>query len=339
MRVLVTGGAGFIGTNLVHELIRRSEVSFVTVLDALTYAGNRINLEDIADLAKFRFIKADIRNFEETHRIIDESNCDYVFHLAAESHVDRSITGPAEFVETNVLGTFNLLEACRDTWPTGYDGKRFVHVSTDEVYGSLGADGCFTEDSPYAPRSPYSASKAASDHLVQAYFHTYGFPAIVTHCSNNYGPYQFPEKLIPKTIAKAMKSDSIPVYGDGKNVRDWIHVSDHVEALWKILASGTDGETYNIGGDNEIPNIELVNSICDTVDEVLSRKAGTSRNLIQFVTDRLGHYFRYAIDSSKVASQLGWHAQREFRPSMEETIRWYIDNATWVEAMLEDDRN
>ncbi len=334
MRVLVTGGAGFIGCNLVRELLQRSAVSFVVVLDVLTYAGSRINLKDVEGCSNFQFIKADIRDLEEMRRLVRELDCDRVFHLAAESHVDRSITGPAEFVETNVMGTFNLLEACRETWGENYEDRRFVHVSTDEVYGSLGSDGCFTEDTPYAPRSPYSASKAGSDHLVQAYFHTYQFPAIVTHCSNNYGPYQFPEKLIPKTIARAISGDPIPVYGDGKNVRDWIHVSDHVKALCEILASGTNGETYNIGGGNEVPNIELVNSICDTVDEILARKAGASRKLIQFVTDRLGHDFRYAIDSKKITTQLGWQPKKEFKPSIEETIQWYTDNTSWVETVL-----
>jgi len=333
MRVLVTGGAGFIGCNLVRELMNRSEVSFLAVLDALTYAGSRMNIKDVEGCSNFQFIKADIRDLEEMRQLVRELDCDRVFHLAAESHVDRSITGPAEFVETNVLGTFNLLEACRETWGADYEDRRFVHVSTDEVYGSLGSDGCFTEDTPYAPRSPYSASKAGSDHLVRAYFHTYQFPAIVTHCSNNYGPYQFPEKLIPKTIARAISGDPIPVYGDGKNVRDWIHVTDHVKALCEILESGTDGETYNIGGGNEIPNIELVNSICDTVDEILARKTGTSRKLIQFVTDRLGHDFRYAIDSRKIMTQLGWHPGKEFKSSIAETIQWYTDNTSWVETV------
>jgi|TARA_B110000438_G_scaffold72713_1_gene72772 dTDP-glucose 4,6-dehydratase len=334
MRVLVTGGAGFIGCNLVRALVKQPEVSFVAVLDALTYAGSAMNLETVESSSKFQFIKGDIRDLEGLRRMVLKLDCDRVFHLAAESHVDRSITGPSEFIETNVLGTFNLLEVCRELWSVNLRGKRFIHVSTDEVYGSLGPEGSFTEETPYAPRSPYSASKAGSDHLVRAYFHTYQFPAIVTHCSNNYGPYQYPEKLIPKTISRALKGERIPVYGDGKNVRDWIHVQDHVDALWQLMVSGNDGEVYDIGGGNEITNIDLVNSICDEFDRVKGYQAGVSRKLITFVEDRPGHDFRYSINFGKITNLLGWRPQQEFPASLSETVQWYVDHENWMREVI-----
>lgn len=336
MRVLVTGGAGFIGCNLVRELMKQPEVSFVAVLDALTYAGSKMNLKAVEGCSRFQFAEGDIRDLGEVRRVVRELGCDRVFHLAAESHVDRSITSPSEFVETNVLGTFNLLEACRETWGVNLKGKRFIHISTDEVYGSLGIEGSFNENTPYAPRSPYSASKAGSDHLVRAYFHTYQFPAIVTHCSNNYGPYQYPEKLIPKTIARALQGEPIPVYGDGKNVRDWIHVQDHVDALWQVMVSGYDGETYDIGGGNEIANIDLVNSICDELDRLKDNESGASRKLIEFVEDRLGHDFRYSINFGKITDDLGWKPQQDFPNSLSETVQWYVDREDWMRAVIKE---
>jgi len=324
MNLLVTGGAGFIGSNLIRLIIDRPLISKLVNLDCLTYAGKKENLEDISADPKYIFEKVDLRDAVATAEVIKKHGITHVLHLAAESHVDRSIAGPDDFVQTNIVGTHNLLSACRAAWGDAREGKRFVHVSTDEVYGSLGPKGLFTEESPYAPNSPYSASKASSDLLVRAYERTYGFPAIITHCSNNFGPYQFPEKLIPVTIASAREEKEIPVYGDGMQVRDWIYVLDHCEALWKVLLEGKPGQTYNIGGANEIANLRLVEMIADKVDKALKRPTGTSRKLIAFVTDRLGHDQRYAIDGSKIERELGWKPRYTFETALDETVRWYL---------------
>ena len=331
-RVLVTGGAGFIGCHLVRVLLEDESVDSVIVYDALTYAGDMANLSDVETHPKFKFIQGDIRDIAQVEKTLSSHQCNQVYHLAAESHVDRSITAPAEFVETNVLGTFNLLETCRNLW-ADLDGCRFVHVSTDEVYGALGETGCFDEQTPYVPRSPYSASKASSDHLARSYFHTYQFPVLVTHCSNNFGPYQHPEKLIPKTISRIMAGETIPVYGDGSNVRDWIYVEDHVVALILVMDQGKLGETYDIGGGNEEANLNLVNCICDEIDRLSDKEVGHSRELIEFVTDRLGHDFRYAIDSQKISKELGWAPQSTFESALNNTIQWYLNNQDRVKEI------
>jgi dTDP-glucose 4,6-dehydratase len=283
MNLLITGGAGFIGSNLIQQVIRAPEVERLVNLDCLTYAGHLENLEDVKDSTKYAFERVDLRDKAAVQSVVDKHGITQVMHLAAESHVDRSITGPGDFIHTNVVGTFNLLEACRCSWGANLQGKRFHHVSTDEVYGSLGATGYFTETTPYAPNSPYSASKASSDMLVRAYHHTYGLPTVITNCSNNYGPFQFPEKLIPVVIQSVLARKIIPVYGDGMNVRDWLYVRDHAEALWQVLNRGKLGETYNIGGHNEWANIRIVELICDLIDEMSPQSGGHSRQLITFV--------------------------------------------------------
>jgi dTDP-glucose 4,6-dehydratase len=340
MRLLLTGGAGFIGSNVVHHLIDRPEVEVLINLDCLTYAGHLINLERVKGHAKYIFEEADLRNKTAVFQAVEKHSPTHVLHLAAESHVDRSITGPDDFVHTNVVGTFHLLEACRAAWLESKFGTRtsklnvrFHHVSSDEVYGSLGLTGSFTETSPYAPNSPYSASKAASDMLVRAYHHTYGLPTIVTNCSNNYGPYQHPEKLIPVVIQCVLTRQPIPVYGDGLNVRNWLYVRDHAEALWQVLTRGRTGEIYNIGGHNEWPNIRVVELICDLIDERAPDVGGNSRKLITFVKDRPGHDRRYAIDASKIQRELGWTAGYTFERGIRETVMWYLDNQTWVEQV------
>jgi len=330
MRLMVTGGAGFIGSNVIHGLLLRPEVERLVVLDCLTYAGHKTNLVGAENNPKFSFANIDLREAAAVTELVREEACTHVMHLAAESHVDRSITGPSAFVETNVMGTFHLLEACREFWADDWSERRFLHVSTDEVFGSLGETGAFSETSPYQPNSPYSASKASADHLVRAYFHTYKFPAIITNCSNNYGPYQFPEKLIPQTIHRAATGQEIPVYGNGKNVRDWLYVEDHVEALWLTLTRGKLGESYNVGGDNEWPNLRVVETICDLVDERLKRPQGTARALIAFVKDRPGHDFRYAIDSGKIQRELGWQAGHDFATALSTTVDWYLEHEEWV---------
>jgi len=334
MRLLVTGGAGFIGSNLVHCLLPKNEVEKLVVLDSLTYAGHQLSLEGARDFSKYSFSKVDLRDRDSVNKLINTEGITHVIHLAAESHVDRSISDPGEFIETNVLGTFNLLEACRILWEDNYSKCRFVHVSTDEVFGSLGKTGVFSESSPYKPNSPYSASKAGADHLVRAYYHTYAFPGIITNCSNNFGPYQFPEKLIPQTIYRATSGQPIPVYGDGTNVRDWLYVMDHVGALWLGLTVGESGESYNIGADNEWPNLRLIQKICDLVDSKLNRPVGTAREFLTFVKDRQGHDFRYAIDACKIRRELGWKPTHKFESAMEMTVNWYLSNGDWLEAVM-----
>src|SRR6266567_4462470 len=334
MNLLVTGGAGFIGSNLIHHIIERPEIARLVNLDCLTYAGHLANLEKVSRHPKYVFEKVDLREKLAVVEVVERHSVTHVMHLAAESHVDRSISGPGDFIHTNVVGTFNLLEACRATWPHSQSQCRFHHVSTDEVYGSLGPTGYFTETTPYAPNSPYSASKAASDMLVRAYHHTYGLPTLITNCSNNYGPYQFPEKPIPVVIQSCLARKPVPVYGDGMNVRDWLYVRDHAEALWLVLTRGSTGETYNIGGHNEWANIRIVELICDLIDELAPQIGGSSRNLIKFVKDRPGHDRRYAINASKIKNELGWVPAHKFEQGIRETVRWYLDHQQWVRTVL-----
>ena len=331
MNLLITGGAGFIGSNVIHHVIDRPEIAKLVNLDCLTYAGHLANLKDISGRKKYIFEKVDLRDKAETLRVVRQHEITHVMHLAAESHVDRSISGPGDFIHTNVIGTFNLLEACRACWNGGT--TRFHHVSTDEVFGSLGPSGFFTETTPYAPNSPYSASKAASDMLVRAYHHTYGLPTVITNCSNNYGPFQFPEKLIPVVIQSAIARKPIPVYGDGMNVRDWLYVRDHAAALWAVLTRGKTGETYNIGGRNEWPNIRIVETICDLIDEFKPSLGGQTRKLIAYVKDRPGHDRRYAIDADKIQRELDWTPAHKFEDGIRETVRWYLDNQDWVKSV------
>ncbi len=339
MNLLITGGAGFIGSNLSRHLIGRPEVNKLVNLDCLTYAGHMENLAGVIASPKYVLEQVDLRDKLEVVRVVQQHDITHVMHLAAESHVDRSISGPDDFISTNIVGTFNLLEACRHCWgvTTSMEmemtPRRFHHVSTDEVFGSLGADGQFHETTPYAPNSPYSASKAASDMLVRSYYRTYGVPIIITNCSNNYGPFQYPEKLIPVVVQKCLNREPIPVYGDGLNIRDWIYVRDHVEALWLALTRGRDGESYNIGGSNELPNISVVMQICDIMDEVAPHLGGGSRQLITFVEDRPGHDRRYAIDSTKAQTELGWKPVRSFEAGLHETVCWYLYNQGWVKAV------
>jgi dTDP-glucose 4,6-dehydratase len=330
VNLLVTGGAGFIGSNLIHHIIDNPDVQVLVNLDCLTYAGHLENLERVGRNARYVFERTDLRDKGAVAAIVQKHSITHVLHLAAESHVDRSITGPADFIHTNIVGTFHLLEAVRTAWSGQFDGKRFHHVSTDEVYGSLGPAGYFTETTPYSPNSPYSASKASSDFLVRSYHHTYGLPVVTTNCSNNYGPFQFPEKLIPVIIESVCERRPIPVYGDGMNVRDWLYVRDHAEALWQVLTRGKVGETYNIGGHNEWANIRIVELICDVMDELAPKLGGHSRKLINFVKDRPGHDRRYAIDAGKIQRELGWTPAHTFETGLRETIQWYLDNQDWV---------
>lgn len=335
---LVTGGAGFIGGNFVLQAVR--DGIRVVNLDALTYAGNRDTLASLDGDDRHMFAHGDIGDAELVAGLLREHQPDAVVNFAAESHVDRSIDGPAAFVQTNVVGTLSLLEQVRDYWKAldgdRKDGFRFLHVSTDEVYGSLGETGLFTETTPYAPNSPYSASKAASDHLVRAFHHTYGLPVLTTNCSNNYGPYQFPEKLIPLVIAKALAGEPLPVYGDGKNVRDWLYVGDHCSAIRRVLEAGRVGETYNVGGDAERQNIAVVKAICALLDARQPLADGRSReSLITYVKDRPGHDRRYAIDASKLKRELGWAPQHSFEQGIADTVDWYLDNQPWVQRVLD----
>lgn len=334
MNLLITGGAGFIGSNLIHHIIDQPAINRLVNLDCLTYAGHLANLATVSSHPKYGFEHVDLRDKPAVLAVIERHEITHVLHLAAESHVDRSITGPGDFVHTNVIGTFHLLEACRTVWGNQPEGHRFHHVSTDEVYGSLGPEGYFTEATPYAPNSPYSASKAASDLLVRAYHHTYGLPTVITNCSNNYGPFQFPEKLIPVVIQSILHRRPIPVYGDGLNVRDWLYVRDHAAALWTVLTRGHTGETYNIGGHNEWSNLPIVQLICDTLDELAPALGGDSRKLITFVKDRPGHDRRYAIDAGKIQRELGWTPAHKFEHGIRETIQWYLDHQDWVQTVL-----
>jgi len=332
--ILVTGGAGFIGSNFILQRMRE-ETSSIVNFDKLTYAGNLHNLDSIAGEARYKFVQGDIGDRGMARQLLEKHQPTAIVHFAAESHVDRSIRGPDDFIRTNVDGTFALLEETRAYWMVMKgevkEAFRFLHVSTDEVFGSLGPhDPQFCETTPYAPNSPYAASKAASDHLVRAYHHTYGLPTLTTNCSNNYGPFQFPEKLIPLMILNARDGKTLPVYGDGQNVRDWLYVEDHCTAIATVLRSGRPGETYNIGGWNEKPNIEIVETICDLVDEMAARAQGSRRELITFVKDRPGHDRRYAIDAHKIERELGWRPRETFESGIRKTVRWYLENEQWV---------
>ena len=328
-KVLITGGAGFIGSHVVRLFVKKYPEYHVFNLDKLTYAGNLENLRDVEAAPNYTFIKGDICDASLLEDLFDKNDFDGVIHLAAESHVDRSISNPMAFVETNVMGTVTLLNAAKAKWK-GKSGKRFYHVSTDEVYGSLGAEGYFTEATPYDPKSPYSASKAASDHFVRAYHNTYQLPVIISNCSNNYGSFHFPEKLIPLTIHNIQQGKSIPVYGKGENVRDWLFVEDHASAIDVIYHKGKTGETYNIGGFNEWTNIDLVSLLCKIMDRKLGNVPGTSDRLITFVTDRAGHDLRYAIDASKLKNELGWEPSLQFEEGLEKTVDWYLANQNWL---------
>ncbi|WP_153559343.1 dTDP-glucose 4,6-dehydratase [Roseimaritima sediminicola] len=340
MRLLITGGAGFIGSNLVRLAV--AEGHDVLNLDCLTYAGNLHSLADLEDHPRYAFTRVDITDAEAVAAAISEFAPEAVMHLAAESHVDRSIDGPGQFIQTNVVGTYNLLQASLQHWRSlegpAADGFRFLHVSTDEVYGSLGSTGLFSETTAYDPHSPYSASKAASDHLARAWRDTYGLPVLVTNCSNNYGPYQFPEKLIPVVILKCLRGEEIPVYGKGENIRDWLYVTDHCEALLTVVQRGEPGQTYNIGGNNERTNLELVQTLCGILDQLRPCSSGRPHaEKITFVADRPGHDLRYAIDASKIQRELGWEPAEDFESGFRKTVQWYLDNESWWQNILSGD--
>ena len=335
MKILVTGGAGFIGSAVVRLAVARGHC--VVNVDALTYAGNLANVARVMDRPNYAFEQVDIRDREELDRLFFEHAPDVVMHLAAESHVDRSIDGPADFIATNITGTFNMLEAARNYWQS--QGKpetfRFHHISTDEVFGSLGPTGSFNEETRYDPRSPYSASKASSDHLVRAWYETYGLPVLLTNCSNNYGPYHFPEKLIPVVILNAIAGKSLPIYGDGSNIRDWLYVEDHADALLLVLEKGALGRSYNIGGKNELSNLELVKMLCSILDRLLPRIGHSYSDLITFVTDRPGHDVRYAIDPTRICTELGWSPSVTVEEGLEKTVKWYLENENWWRPILD----
>ena len=330
-KILITGGAGFIGSHVVRRFVNSYPEYEILNLDKLTYAGNLLNLQDIEDKPNYRFIKGDIVDSDFINKLFAKENIDSVIHLAAESHVDRSISNPSEFVLTNVVGTVNLLNASRTTWKDDYSNHRFYHVSTDEVYGSLGQDGFFTEETAYDPHSPYSASKASSDHFVRAYHDTYGLDTVISNCSNNYGSFHFPEKLIPLAINNIKNSRPIPVYGKGENIRDWLWVEDHARAIDVIFHNASAGSTYNVGGHNEWKNIDLITLLCKIMDEKLQREAGTSASLITFVTDRAGHDQRYAIDSGKLQKDFEWTPSLQFEEGLAKTVDWYLENEEWLQ--------
>lgn len=334
--VLVTGGAGFIGSNFVRRLLAEDQTARIVNLDLLTYAGSKSNLRDLPNEARHTLVEGDICDAPLVGRLFREREIDTVVHFAAESHVDRSITGPAAFIQTNIVGTFTLLEAAREVWGGGLDNRRFVHVSTDEVYGSLDLDDpAFEETTPYAPNSPYSASKAASDHLVRAYRETYGMPCVTTNCSNNYGPYHFPEKLIPLVIINALTGKELPIYGDGAQVRDWLYVEDHCSAIDVVMRDGRLGETYNIGGEAEAKNIDTVRAICDLLDKIKPREDGASyREQIVHISDRPGHDRRYAMNIDKIRRELGWQPAESLKSGMAKTVEWYLSNQTWVNDVM-----
>lgn len=337
-KYIITGGAGFIGANFIHYLVEAEPGVKILNLDKLTYAGNPASLNAIEKNANYAFIRGDICDQPLIEQVINEFKPTAIVHFAAESHVDRSIDGPDSFIETNIIGTYTLLKVAKVYLEqlnlSERETFRFLHVSTDEVYGSLGADGYFTEETPYAPNSPYSASKAASDHLVRSWFHTYGFPVLTTNCSNNYGPYQFPEKLIPVVMFNALDGKPLPIYGDGSNIRDWLYVADHCRAIQRVIQSGKRGETYNVGGSNEKTNLEVVKTICTLLDELKPKGNGSYQDQITFVADRPGHDKRYAIDAAKIKRDLGWEPQESFESGMRKTVHWYLDHREWVENIL-----
>jgi dTDP-glucose 4,6-dehydratase len=332
--IIITGGAGFIGSHVIRLFVKKYPDYKIINLDKLTYAGNLENLRDVDFLPNYEFVKADITESETMRSLLNKYQPDGIIHLAAESHVDRSIVNPMEFILTNIVGTVNLLNAAREVWKDNMEGKLFYHVSTDEVYGSLGETGLFTETTAYDPRSPYSASKASSDHLVRAYFHTYKLPVIISNCSNNYGPNQFPEKLIPLSINNIKNNKPLPIYGKGENIRDWLYVVDHARAIDLLYHKAAIGSTYNIGGINEWTNIDLINLLCKVVDRKLQRPEGTSAKLITFVKDRAGHDLRYAIDSSKLRRDLGWEPSLQFEEGLEKTVDWYFLNEEWLNNVV-----
>ena len=335
--ILITGGAGFIGSHVVRRFVNGYPLYRIVVADKLTYAGNLENLTEIETKSNYSFERTDIVDKEAVARLFGKYDFDGIIHLAAESHVDRSITAPDEFVFTNIVGTVNLLNAALNSWKSRTEEKKFYHISTDEVFGSLGKEGAFTEATAYDPRSPYSASKASSDHMVRAYGHTYGLPVIISNCSNNYGPNQFPEKLIPLAINNIKNNKPVPVYGKGENIRDWLYVEDHASAIDLIFHRGRTGETYNIGGNNEWKNIELIRLLCRIMDRKLNRPEGTSEKLITYVKDRPGHDLRYAIDSTKLQKELGWTPIPEFAAGLEKTVDWYLSNDRWLERVISGD--
>jgi len=335
--IIITGGAGFIGSHVVREFVNKYPHYTVVNLDALTYAGNLENLKDVDHLPNYKFEKTDICDAQAVLEVFKKHQPTGVIHLAAESHVDRSIADPSAFVMTNVIGTVNLLNAAREIWKDNYEGKRFHHVSTDEVFGALGSEGFFTEDTKYDPHSPYSASKAASDHFVRAYHDTYGMPMVLTNCSNNYGPNHFPEKLIPLCIHNIINNKPLPIYGDGKYTRDWLFVIDHAKAIDLVFHQGKNGDSYNVGGFNEWQNIDLVNELCQQMDAKLGREPGTSAQLITFVKDRPGHDLRYAIDANKINKELGWYPSVTFEQGLAKTIDWFMDNQEWLNNVTSGD--